>query len=98
MTGALDEPAAARLLTCVQRQLDGGADHVVLDLNGIELLTPEGLDALVAARQAASAAASELHLAGVLHAEMIKPVAGRWRPRELTIHRTTIEALAAISE
>lgn len=98
MTGDLDESAAARLTSCVHRQLDGGAEHVVLDLSGTDLLTPAGLAALVEAREAASAADSELHLAGVLHVEMIKPVRDRWRPGEFTIHRTTIEALAAISE
>lgn len=98
MAGALDDSAAGRLLTCVHRQLDGGAEHVVLDLSGTDLLTPAGLDALVAAREAASAADSELHLAGMLHAETIEPVHDRWLPGEFKIHRTTIEALAAISE
>ena len=96
--GELDESAADRVISCVHRQLDGGAEHVVLDLSGTDLLTSAGLDALWAAREAASAADSELHLAGVLHPEMTKPVQDRWRPGEFTIHRTTIEALAAISE
>lgn len=96
--GELDEAAADRVITCVHRQFDGGAEHVVLDLSGTDLLTPAGLSALVMAREAASAAGSELHLAGVLHPEMIEPVRDRWRPGEFTIHRTAIEALAAISE
>ncbi|MGH3903705.1 MAG: STAS domain-containing protein [Pseudonocardiaceae bacterium] len=98
MIGELDGHTASRLITCVHTQLDGGAEHVVLDLSGIELLRPAGLAALFEAQQAACAAGSELHLAGVLPPGVTGPVQDRWQPEEFETHRTTIEALAAISE
>lgn len=97
-TGALDSAAAARLIACVRTQLDRGVEHVVLDVGEIELLTPVGLTALVTARQATSAAGAALHLAGVLRPEVTAAVQDHWRPAEFDTHRTTVEALAAISE
>lgn len=97
-TGALDSAAAARLVDCVRSQLNRGAEHIVLDLGGIELLTPAGLAALVAAGQSTSAVGAALHLAGVLRPEVSAAVQDRWRPAEFHTHRTTVEALAAISE
>lgn len=96
--GELGSAAAARLIDCVRTQLDAGAEHIVLDLSTVDLLTPAGLTAVVEAREATSAAGSDLHLAGVLRPEVIRPVQDRWQPEEFRTHRTTIEALAAISE
>ena len=97
-TGALDSATAARLIACVRTQLDRGVEHVVLDVGEIGLLTPAGLTALVTARQATSAAGAALHLAGVLRPEVTAAVQDHWRPGEFATHRTTVEALAAISE
>lgn len=98
VTGEIDSAAAARLVDCVRSQLDRGAEHVVLDLGGIDLLTPAGLGAWVTARQATLATGAVLHLAGVLLPEVTAEVQERWRPAEFEVHRTTVEALAAISE
>lgn len=98
LTGELDRQTAQRLISCVRAQLDAGVEHIVLDLSLIDLLRPPGLAALTETRQAAAAAGAELHLAGICRPEVIVPVQEHWRPETFEIHRTTIEALAVISE
>ncbi|HEY2764768.1 MAG TPA: STAS domain-containing protein [Pseudonocardiaceae bacterium] len=98
LTGELDRHTAQRLSSCVHAQLNAGAEHIVLDLSLIDLLRPPGLAALIEAREAAVAAGAVLHLAGICRPEVIVPVRDYWRPEMFDMHRTTIEALAAISE
>ncbi|MGH3793780.1 MAG: STAS domain-containing protein [Pseudonocardiaceae bacterium] len=98
VTGELDRHTAPRLISCVHTQLDGGAEHVVLDLSLIDLLRPAGLAALVEVQEAAATVGTELHLAGICRPEVTVPVQDRWQPEAFETHRTTIEALAAISE
>lgn len=97
VTGELDRWTAPRLVTCVHAQLDAGAEHVVLDLSRLNLLSPPGLATLAEVQTAANAVGTTLHLAGICRPEVIGPVQDHWRPEVFVTHRTTIEALAAIS-
>lgn len=95
--GALDRRTAPRLVACVAAQLDAGAEHVILDLSLLNLLSPVGLATLTEVQATASAVGTTLHLAGICRPEVIGPVQDHWQPEVFAIHRTTIEALAAIS-
>lgn len=97
VAGELDRRTAPRLVACVDAQLDAGAEHVVLDLSRLNLLSPAGIATLAEIHATASAVGTTLHLAGICRPEVIGPVQDHWQPEVFTIHRTTIEALAAIS-
>ncbi|MGH3931941.1 MAG: STAS domain-containing protein [Pseudonocardiaceae bacterium] len=97
ISGELDQQTAPRLVACVDAQLDAGAEHVVLDLSRLNLLSPVGLATLAEVQTMVSAVGATLHLAGICRPAVIGPVQDHWQPEVFAIHRTTIEALAAIS-
>ncbi|MFS8097795.1 STAS domain-containing protein [Lentzea alba] len=62
LSGELDTSGAERLLTRLDRLLDHGHRHVVLDLTGVTFCDSSGVSALVRGHARASAAAGRLRL------------------------------------
>lgn len=62
ITGVLDAVGAAKLLSRLDRLIDQGHRHLVLDLAGVEFCNSSGVSALVRGRARASAAAGGLRI------------------------------------
>jgi anti-anti-sigma factor len=62
VTGELDATGAERLLARLDRLLDRGHRHLVLDLSGVSFCDSSGMSALVRGHARASAAAGGLRL------------------------------------
>lgn len=73
MSGVLDDVTAARLAAVAEAQLARCSGHLVIDLGEVRFFGTEDLDALVAVRDAASAADVRLHLAGIAAREEMLP-------------------------
>ncbi|GAA4892954.1 STAS domain-containing protein [Actinomycetospora straminea] len=63
--GDIDTATAGPLRSTIQEQVAAGAQHVVLDLSGVDFMGSAGLALLIAEREAAIAREGELRLAGV---------------------------------
>lgn len=63
ITGVLDTDGAAKLLSRLDRHLDQGHRHLVLDLAGVKFCDSSGVSALVRGHARASAAAGGLRIA-----------------------------------
>ncbi|HEX6401838.1 MAG TPA: STAS domain-containing protein [Pseudonocardiaceae bacterium] len=74
VAGELDLLTAPQLDSCLLRLIDVGSGHVVVDLSKVTFLAAAGITSLVRARDAATCHHIELHLAGVDHRAIARPL------------------------
>ena len=74
VAGELDMQTASQLDSCLLSQIDGRGGHVVVDLSKVSFLGAAGQTSLVRAREAATCRHIKLHLAGVDHRAVARPL------------------------
>jgi anti-sigma B factor antagonist len=74
VAGELDMLTAPQLASCLLSQIDARGGHIVVDISKVTLLGAAGLGSLVRAREAATCHHVELHLAGVDHRAVARPL------------------------
>jgi len=74
VAGELNIQTAPHLHSCLVSQIDGRSRHVVVDLSQFTSLGAAGLESLVRAREAATCRPITLHLTGVDHRAVARPL------------------------
>lgn len=96
VAGELDMLTAPQLDSCLLSQIDARGEHVVVDLNKVTFLGAAGLTSLVRAREAATGHHIELHLTGVDHRAIARPLEVTELRPTFSIHPSTESVLARV--
>lgn len=97
VAGELDLSTQPRLIGFLDDALRSKPRHLVLDMRGIRFMGASGLHAVVYAKDTSEHSGTTLHITGVAHEAVSKPMAIVGLDQVLCIHPTWTEALAAIA-
>lgn len=97
VAGELDLLTVPQLDSCLLSQIDGGGGHVVVDLSEVTFLGAAGLGSLVKAREVAARQGVELHLAGVDHRAVARPLEITELRTTFAIHSSTHSVIATVA-
>lgn len=95
VTGELDAVGAAPVRSAVRTHLDARPRGLVIDLSGVGFLGSAGLQVLVEALVRAGLRGTALAVVAD-HRAVLRPLAVTDLDRQVTVHRTTGEAVAAM--
>ena len=96
VAGELDLLTAPQLDSCLLSQIDARGGHVVVDLSKVTFLAAVGLGSLVKAREVATCHHVELHLTGVDHRAVARPLEITELRPTFTIHPSAESVIARV--
>jgi anti-sigma B factor antagonist len=96
VAGELDMLTAPQLDSCLLSQIDVRGGHVVVDLSKVTFLGAAGLGTLARAQEAATCHHIELHLAGVDHRAIARPLEITGLRPTFALHPSTESVIARI--
>jgi anti-sigma B factor antagonist len=96
VAGELDMLTAPQLASCLLSQIDARVGHVVVDISKVTFLGAAGLGSLVKAREVATCHHVELHLTGVDHRAVARPLEITELRPTFTIHSSAESVIARV--